>query len=210
MSTCRNSATREKNAEFVVKRATTIRIAPRGRKARATSRSTAPGPGRKPCQMTFAANVVRGVIGLQSVGIGAGQRSNPAAGAFHKVNILLGTKGPIPKGGLGTEMSVRGPQTARPGPGTVILDPMDPNDSLTNPTKSGPSQGHPARVTNTDAQVKRRRGLARYQSHSQAVAGALGSHAPRQRPPNGVVTRLQCGLSKCVRCFLSTMSISRR
>ena len=62
--------------------------------------------GLKATQMTFAANSVRRAIGLHSVGRGAGQRSNPAAGAFHKVNILAGTQGPIPRGGLGTEMTV--------------------------------------------------------------------------------------------------------
>ena len=209
MSTSRNPATKENNAEFVVKGATTIGIAPRGRKARTTSRSTAPDPGRKPSQMTFAANVVRKAIGLQSVGSGAGQRSNPAAGAFHKVNILAGTKGPTPRGGPGMEMTVQGPKTDGMGPGTGVLDLMDPNGGLTNPTRTGPSHGHPAEVTNTDAQAKRSRGLARYQIHSPAVAGAPGRHAPRQRLPNGVVTSLQCGLSRCVRCFPSTMSISR-
>ena len=210
MSTCRNPATKGKNAGFVVKGATPIGIAQRGRKARTTSRSTAPDPVRKPSEMTFAANVVRKAIGLQSVGSAAGQRSNPAAGALHKVNILAGTKGPIPRGGPGTEMTVRGPKTDWMVPGTCILDLMDPNGGLTNPTETGPSQGHPAAVTNIDAQVKRSRGLARYQSHSPAVAGLPGSHTPRQRPPNRVVTSLQCGLSRCVRCFPSTMSISRR
>ena len=209
MSTCRNPATREKNAEFVVKGATTIGIAQRGRKARTTSRSSAPDPGRKSSQITYAANVGRKAIGLQSVGSGAGQRSNPAAGAFHKVNILAGTTGPILRGGPGTEMTVRGPETDGMGPGMGVLDLMDPNGGLKNPTATGPSQGHPATVTNTNSQVKRSRGLARYQSHSPAVAGAPGSHAPRQRPPNGVVTSPQCGLSRCVRCFPSTMSISR-
>ena len=210
MSTCRNPATEDKNAKFVVKGATTIGIAPRGRMARTTSRSTARDPGRKPSQMTFAANVVRKAIGLQSVVSGVAQRSNRAEGAFHKVNILAGTKGPIPRGGPGTEMTVRGPETDGMGPGTGVLDLMDPNGGLTNPRETGPSQGHPAAVTNTDAQVKLSRGLTRYQSHSPAVAGAPGSHAPRQRPPNGVVTSLQCGLSRCVPCFPSTMSISRR
>ena len=150
-----------------------------------TSRSTAPDPGRKPSQMTFAANVVQKAIGLQSVRSGARQRSNPAAGAFHKVNILAGTRGPIPRGGPGTKMTIRGPETDGMGSGTGVLDLMDPKRGFTNPTGTGPSQGHLAAVTNTDAQVKCSRGLARYQSHSPAVAGAPGSHAPRQRPLRG-------------------------
>ena len=162
VSTCKNPATKEKIAEFVGHGVTTIGIAPRGRKARTTRGSTAPDPGRMPSQMTFAANEVRRAIGLQSVRSGAAQRSNPAAGALHKVNILAGTKGPIPRGGLGTEMTVRGRERDGMGPGMGVLYPMDPNDALMNPTRTGPRHRHQAAVTNTGTRVQRSRSLARY------------------------------------------------
>ena len=156
---CRRPIRTGTRAGIAAKKAIGTGNAPRRTRARAARQSSGQDPGPKRSRMMGATTVVKRAIGLRAVVSEADLGIVP--GVAHRVDVPAKTGDHTHRGGLGAAKSAQGPKTDGMGPGTGVLDLMDPRGGPRNPRGTGLGQSRLGAMTRVAVRVSNGRGLAR-------------------------------------------------